>query len=256
MAHTSSADNMETNRFYICFFRARKSIVAPANEGRFDLLPKCRSTQDAPQRGPGRPRQFGASEREAIIIDAAERVIVAEGLAGASMAAIAAEAGMSKRTLYDVFDSRTALFASLIRRLHKMVTRPLKDSELDLPLCERLRLLLTPTDDKFTDPLPLAILRAVIAEAERQPELVREFLQEGPYAFFGMVRLELDRSVARGEIRVSDTEAAARLMADMAHGSVLEHLLQNESACGRRQAYERRVELAIRVFLGGIGESD
>ena len=163
---------------------------------------------------------------------------------------------MSKRTLYDVFDSRTALFASLIRRLHKMVTRPLCDAELDLPLAQRLRLLLTPMDEKFSDPLPLAILRAVITEAERQPDLVREFLQEGPYAFFGMIRVELDRSVARGEIRISDTEAAARLMTDMAHGSVLEHLLVSQSACGRQEAYNRRVELAIRVFLGGIGESD
>lgn len=208
------------------------------------------------QRGPGRPRQFDSAEREAIIIDAAERIILNQGLAGASMAAIATEAGMSKRTLYDVFESRTALFASLIRRMHNTVTRPLKDSELELPLCERLRLLLTPTDEKFSDPLPLTILRAVITEAERHPDLVLEFLHEGPYAFFGMIRRELDRSVARGEIHINDTEAAARLMTDMAHGSVLEHLLVSQSACGRQEAYERRIALAIRVFLGGIGESE
>lgn len=252
MANIRSLDNMETNRFYICSLAGRKQQCCSREDGRDDVLPKCRNSR----RGPGRPRLLDIAEREAIIIDAAQRIIVAEGLAGASMAAIANEAGMSKRTLYDVFESRTALFASIIRRLHKTVTRPLKETELDLPLCERLRLLLTPTDEKFSDPLPLAILRAVITEAERQPDLVREFLQEGPYAFFGMIRVELDRSVSRGEIRISDTEAAARLMTDMAHGSVLEHLLVSQSACGRREAYERRLKLAIRVFLGGIGESE
>ncbi|PWW01477.1 TetR family transcriptional regulator [Hoeflea marina] len=213
-------------------------------------MPKCCN----PQRGPGRPRQLDVTEREAIITDAAQSVIVAQGLAGASMAAIAQEAGMSKRTLYEVFESRAALFASLVRRIRDTVTRPLTVAELDLPLAARLRLLLTPTGEKFFDPLPLAVLRAVIAEAERQPELVREFMQEGPYALRDMVRVELDRSVARGEIRISDTVAAACLLADMAHESVLDHLLVPQPACGRQAAYDRRLDLAIRVFLGGIGE--
>lgn len=215
-------------------------------------MPACSNSQ----RKPGRPRQLDVAEREAIIISAAERIILTKGLAAASMAAIATEAGMSKRTLYDVFESRTALFASVIRRVHKMLTRPLQESELGLPLAERLRLLLTPANKKFSDPLPLAILRAVVTEGERQPDLVREFLQEGPHAFVRMVRRELDRSVERGEIRISDTQAAARLMTDMAHGNALEHLLVDQTAQARETDYERRIALAIRVFLGGIGEAE
>ncbi|MDZ7603455.1 MAG: TetR/AcrR family transcriptional regulator [Hoeflea sp.] len=206
-------------------------------------------------RGPGRPRQLDTTEREAIIIDAAEQVILSQGLGGASMAAIAQEAGMSKRTLYEVFESRAALFAAVVRRIRNLVTRPLTESELDLPLGQRLRLLLTPADDKFSDLMPLAILRAVIAEADRQPDLAREFLQEGPHALYGMIRLEIDRSVARGEISISDTESAARLMADMAHENVLEHLVSPRPACERQQAHDRRLDLAIRVFVGGIGEA-
>ncbi|MDP2121287.1 MAG: TetR/AcrR family transcriptional regulator [Hoeflea sp.] len=206
-------------------------------------------------RGPGRPRQLDTTEREAIIIDAAEQVILSQGLGGASMAAIAQEAGMSKRTLYEVFESRAALFAAVVRRIRNLVTRPLTESELDLPLAQRLRLLLTPADDKFSDLMPLAILRAVIAEADRQPDLAREFLQEGPHALYGMIRLEIDRSVARGEISISDTESAARLMADMAHENVLEHLVSPRPACERQQAHDRRLDLAIRVFVGGIGEA-
>ncbi|MEQ8482502.1 MAG: TetR/AcrR family transcriptional regulator [Hoeflea sp.] len=208
------------------------------------------------QRGRGRPRQLDPAERESIIIDAAERIVLAQGLAGASMEVIAQEAGMSKRTLYDVFESRSALFSSMIRRMRNRMTRPLTPEERDEPLAERLRILLSPPDEKFSDLLPLAILRAVITEAERQPEVAHEFLQEGPYALYDMVRHELDRSVARGEVRISDTKAAARLMADMAHQSVFEHLVVFKPHFQRKQEYDQRLALAIRVFLGGIDERD
>lgn len=207
-------------------------------------------------RGRGRPKQLDPAEREAIIIDAAERIVLAKGLAGASMEAIAQEAGMSKRTLYDVFESRAALFASMIRRMRNRMTRPLTRPEQDQPLAERLRILLSPPDEKFSDLLPLAMLRAVITEAERQPELAHEFLQEGPYALYGMVRHELDRSVTRGEVRIGDTEAAARLMADMAHQSVFEHLVVFKPPHQRKEEYDRRLSLAIRVFLCGIDEHE
>lgn len=191
-----------------------------------------------------------------MIIDAAERIILAQGLAGASMEAIAQEAGMSKRTLYGVFESRAELFAAIIRRMRGKITRPLREDQVDLPLAERLRLLLSPTGKEFTDLLPLVILRAIVTEAERQPELAHQFLQEGPYALISMIRVELDRSVARGEIRISDTDAASRLMADMAHQSVLEHLVVFQPPCQRQEAYNQRLDLAIRVFLGGIGEPE
>lgn len=214
-------------------------------------MPKCRDFD----RGPGRPRQLDTPEREALIIDAAERLILARGLGNASMAAIAHEAGMSKRTLYEIFESRAALFASIVRRIRNSVTRPLSENELALPLAERLRLLLTPTGEKFSNLLPLAILRAVITEADKQPDLVHEFLQEGPYALYDMICCELDRSVSRGEIQITDTKSAARLLADMAHESVLEHLVICRPATERQESHARRLELAIRVFLKGVGEA-
>ncbi|MCE8471123.1 TetR/AcrR family transcriptional regulator [Rhodovulum sulfidophilum] len=43
-----------------------------------------------------------AAEREAVILDATEKVLLASGLAGTTMSAVAREAGMSKRTLYGI----------------------------------------------------------------------------------------------------------------------------------------------------------
>ena len=204
-------------------------------------------------RGPGRPPQFDLAEREAMILDAAEALIMRRGLAGASMAAIAREAGMSKRTLYEVFENRSALFAAIVRRIRNAVMRPLSADKLDLPLEQRLRLLLSPADEHEPGRIPTVILRAVVAEAERQPELAREFLQEGPYALRAMIRSELDRSVARGEIDIADTAMAASLMADMAFENVIERLIAPYPGDLLKDRFLRRLDFAIHVFLRGIG---
>jgi AcrR family transcriptional regulator len=204
-------------------------------------------------RGPGRPRQYDTAEREAMILDAAETVILRDGLGHASMSAIAREAGMSKRTLYGVFENRSALFAAIVRRIRNAVSRPLAGDELDLPLDRRLRLLLSPAGGELPGHIPIAILRAVVAEAERQPDLAREFLQEGPYALRAMIRAELDRSVARGEIAIADTAAAASLMADMAYEDLIEKLVESPAGAVQEVDFGRRLDLAIRVFLYGIG---
>lgn len=194
-----------------------------------------------------------------MILDAAEMVIMRAGLAGASMTAIAGEAGMSKRTLYEVFENRAALFAAIVRRIRNAIIRPLSADECDLPLGERLRLLLSPVRDRAPGHvcdaiLRTTILRAIVAEAERQPNLAREFMQEGPDAVRALIRAELDRSVARGEIAIADTAAAAGLMADMAHDNIVGRLI-TPGPCAIQEEEEesvRRLDLAIRVFLHGI----
>lgn len=205
-----------------------------------------------PARGPGRPPQLDPEAREALILDAAQAVILRSGLAGASMAAIARESGMSKRTLYEVFDNRAALFAAIIRRIRSAVTRRLSEAEIALPLAERLRLLLSPACNELPGHIPTAILRAVVAEAERQPELAREFMQEGPDAVRAMIRAELERAVARGEVAIDDTAAAASLLADMAHENIIGHLVQPRHGDTVEAAFHRRLDLAIEVFLRGI----
>ncbi|MCB1491486.1 MAG: TetR/AcrR family transcriptional regulator [Rhodobiaceae bacterium] len=195
-----------------------------------------------------------AAEREAMILDAAEAVILRHGLGGASMSAIAREAGMSKRTLYTVFKGRTALFAAIVRRIRNAIASPLRDEELHLPLDQRLRLLLTPSKGELPGHIPAAILRTLIAEAERQPALAREFMQEGPNAMRAMIQAELDRSVDNGEIRIGDTASAAALLNDMAHGDIIGGLVSPEAKHDKLRDKARRLDLAIRVFLHGIAD--
>ncbi|MCB1414990.1 MAG: TetR/AcrR family transcriptional regulator [Nitratireductor sp.] len=180
-------------------------------------------------------------------------MIVRDGLEGASMSAIAVEAGMSKRTLYEVFGNRADLFAAIVRRIRNTVTHELDESERLLPLEQRLRLLLLPSIDKQPDSVPAAILRAVVAEAKRQPELAKEFLQEGPKALRNIIRDELDRAVECGETRIADTAMAAELLASMAFGDPLTHLIDPSAGHISPKERKKRLDKAIDIFLHGVG---
>jgi AcrR family transcriptional regulator len=76
----------------------------------------------APTRRPGRPRgaQQDPVQRRAALVDAATRAIAVHG-ATASMEQIAAEAGVSKATLYDNFDGKAGLTEALLGRYGRQV---------------------------------------------------------------------------------------------------------------------------------------
>lgn len=69
---------------------------------------------------PGRRRRSEA--KKAAILDAAEALFVAEGYERASVDAIAARAGVSKRTLYDHFGEKSAIFLQTLGRVNDAVT--------------------------------------------------------------------------------------------------------------------------------------
>ena len=62
----------------------------------------------------GRPCQIAEPERRQLLLDAAESVFVELGYSSASMDDIAHRAGMSKKTLYRLFETKEALFAAVI----------------------------------------------------------------------------------------------------------------------------------------------
>ena len=207
---------------------------------------------EAPQ-GRGRPRQLDPAAREEMILDAMERVMVRSGLHGASMAAIARQAGMSKRTLYRVFGSRADLFEACVRRIRATYVRPLRAEDRDLPVGARLCKLLAPDIARAEQRTRGAILQAVVAEAPRHPDLARAFLREGPEEARRLVRAELERALGRGEIGVDDPDAAARLLVDMAHENPIDRLIDPTRPPPTPTEMTARAELAVRVFLRGVG---
>ena len=63
----------------------------------------------------GRERRGGRDVRRGLILEAARKVFEAEGLDGASLRAIAAEAGYTPPALYFHFDSKEAIYAQVLQ---------------------------------------------------------------------------------------------------------------------------------------------
>lgn len=206
---------------------------------------------DSPAPRGGRPARFSAQERESLILDALESVIASSGLQGATVAAIAREAGMSKRTLYTLFPSRDAMFGAWVRRLRESVVHPLTPEERRLPLRDRLRRLLRSEAREGAEARRLLVLRSVIAEAPRHPDLAAAFRLQGPEAARCILEDELARACEAGELRAPDPAAAARLLFDMVHAGALDRLIDPEAPEEPAGEADRRLDLALDVFLDG-----
>ncbi|MCA0919963.1 TetR/AcrR family transcriptional regulator [Pseudooceanicola nanhaiensis] len=205
------------------------------------------------ERKRGRPVQIDPDLRARLIVDAAENVLAEEGVARITMAAVAREAGMSKRTVYAHFATREELICACIERMHEAIVRPLSAAAQDLPLAQRLDLLLTLNLEATAAGRKVELLRSVIAEAPSQPELAASVLRSGLLALAAQIKTELDRAVDRGEAEIPDTELAAEMLRDMAYPNVLEVLLRCDVPHEERVAkLEKRRPLAVAAFCKAV----
>lgn len=199
----------------------------------------------------GRPKELSTAEREAAILDAAEIVLAQTGLKGASMAAIAKAAGMSKRTVYEVFPSRAALFEACIRRIRLSFVKQLDTEARGRPLRERLTALFDPESRTANLTGPKAVLRAIVVEAQNHPDLGQIFLREGPAVSRSIVRDELVRAQEAGEIRLENPGLSAVMLCDMVFESPIDHLVDMELPPQSLELARERLRIAIDTFLNG-----
>lgn len=156
-------------------------------------------------------REAGAGgAKRAQILAGAGRVFLAHGFAAASMGEIARAAGVSKGTLYVYFESKTALFHSLIEEQKRNTAEKLAEFDpSDRDVAAVLTSFATRLIGELTDPAHVALMRVVIGAAEVFPELGRTFYESGPA--FGARRLAayLAALTKEGVLTIDDPDAAA-----------------------------------------------
>jgi AcrR family transcriptional regulator len=108
------------------------------------------------------------------ILSAATELFLAEGYGSTSIEAVAARARVSKRTLYDRFEDKAALFAAAV---HQVIAHIRPPPEVPLivgaALPDMLRRLAQFILHAALAPQALALYRLVHAEAARFPQLAR-----------------------------------------------------------------------------------
>lgn len=198
-----------------------------------------------PQRG--RPRD---PERCRRIMEAARSHFYEHGLERASVDAIAAEAGVSKMTVYSHFGSKEGLFEAVVRERTDRVMGGLAGVEALDPKQPRRALLaigeqflaLTREEDS------LGKFRSVYGAAGAQPEACRAFYRQGAERLIGDLAAYLRRANAAGTLKVRQPPQAADLFLAMFLGDGhIRGLLKLEMP--NEQENKALLREAVRVFL-------
>jgi len=163
----------------------------------------------------GRPK---SEEKRQLILEAATALFLEKGLQGASMDAVAREAGVSKQTVYSHFENKDALYSACIKA--KVASYGFEEAEFaDVgEPGEALFVVVKRFIALIFDPEVVAMHRIVMAEAASHPRIASLFYESGPGAVQTAVDLFLQYLVARGALRPHDTSYAAKQLLNMAFG--------------------------------------
>jgi TetR/AcrR family transcriptional regulator, mexJK operon transcriptional repressor len=149
-------------------------------------------------------------EKRTQILSGAAEVFAADGYEGASMARIAAVAGVSKGTLYNHFDSNAALFtAYVVEKCDQHLARVFDGADHDGDPADVLRGIGKRMVQMMLSDVGLAIYRVVIAEAAKFPDLARGFFEAGPARAIAFMAGWLAEETRRGRLSVPDPAFAA-----------------------------------------------
>ena len=185
-------------------------------------------------------------KREAVL-DAATRAFFAQGYAATTIEGVAADAGVSKVTVYNRFGDKRSLFAAAVERECEKVRGQLTLDEGQGPLRERLQRFGRAMHAFVFSAQMTAFERRIAAETEADPEMGLAFLEAGPRRMKQGLAEMLDRANARGELACPDTNLGAELLAGMIKG--MADLERRFTGTVDEARAERRIDEAVELFL-------
>jgi AcrR family transcriptional regulator len=201
----------------------------------------------------GRPRQIAELERRQKVIDAAEHVFVGMGYGAASVDDIARRAGMSKKTIYQIFETKENLFAAVIAGRRAELAAMIEAEGCDDSRTQEqvLRRFLSAVARFVLAPRQSALYRLVIAESQRAPELAHAFYREGPTKARSALAEWLTLQHQRRNLYVPDAAASASMLISMVISELHMRLLIGEITEPGEAAIDERVGRAVQLFLDG-----
>jgi TetR/AcrR family transcriptional repressor of mexJK operon len=193
-------------------------------------------------------RQQNRLNRERAILDAALKVFAALGYTGASMDAVAAEAGVTKPTLYSYFPSKESLFqAMMLGKRDAMLD--VFEHPSDQGMVADLLVFAWAYADTVMRPEMLSLARLIIGEVQRFPEIGRAYQASGPDHLLRGIMRYLDGQRRAGRLDFSDTELAAQDLWGLILSAPRTQALYMPDAVPDRATLERYILNGLRVFL-------
>jgi TetR/AcrR family transcriptional regulator, mexJK operon transcriptional repressor len=201
---------------------------------------------------PGRPRRGTETHRTSALLDAATRVFLREGYGSASIDKVAAQAGVSTRTIYERFKNKADLMGAVISRLVDRMSTVLTTADLGrlAPKAALGRIAQTIVL-RARDPDSAALFRIVAGEAHRFPELAAKMRETDKRCVNNVVAEYLRGQIGRGELTLSDPDRAATLFLQMICSELHESLLFGEAGAMTQIDCQSHIDHVIEIFLLG-----
>ena len=186
--------------------------------------------------------------KEASILAAALKVFAQQGYSGTSMDGIAAEAGLTKPTLYQYFDSKEDLFtAMMLQKRDDMLIAFEQPSAGDM--VAQLHAFAWRYANTVMRPDLLALARLIIGEVQRFPEIGRAYQASGPDQVLHGVIAYLQSRRAAGQLEFDDAELAAQDLWGLILSAPRTQALYMPDNQPSHSAIARSIHNGLRVFL-------
>ena len=175
-----------------------------------------------------------------------------QGYEQTTIEAIAVSVGMTKRTIYALYDDKAALFKATVQHAieqwavpHAML-RSLETDDLEQTLkgVARMRIaqVMTPEGQKLQ--------RIINTESYRFPSIFTAYYEQATRPVVDFLAALFVRHRASGKIRVAHPQMTANMFLSLVLGGPLRAMVSGYQP--QAQQMEERIELCVHLFLNGI----
>jgi AcrR family transcriptional regulator len=191
--------------------------------------------------------------RREALLEAAAEVFFEQGYAAASIDAIIERAGGSKRNIYNEFGNKEGLFLAIITENADKVLSTLAIEEIEgHDLRETLTAFGQHLMSGYMSPTLIGIYRMAVTEANRFPDLVKSFYEQGPGRATSQLAGVLEGAKARGDIRTDDCLRLAGHFVGMIRDNLHLQVVLGLRPPPSDKEMQAAVASAVEVFLNGV----
>ncbi|WP_316978193.1 TetR/AcrR family transcriptional regulator [Shumkonia mesophila] len=189
------------------------------------------------------------------LLEAAIRLFDEKGFEATTLADLVNEAGGSRTSLYEYFGDKEGLLRAVtVEQSDRLLSdlaalRPDSSMAPDVAL-KRMGLRFV---EGLMDEETMAVLRILIAEGSKFPEIGKFVLRRGPDSVIERTAEYLLELAEAGKLRIDHPQEAARAFTGLLIGNILLRRLISPTSGMSREDLEKHVNRSVEIFLTGVG---
>jgi len=193
------------------------------------------------------------SAKRALILKTAQKLFVTQGYAEVSMDALADAVPVSKRTLYNHFRDKKALFTAVMQARCEFISQAIE--KILLEENRDVVQMLTHMGKQFLSvvlkPEAINIYRTAITQVSHFPDMGKLFYASGPMRCKGMFADYLEKLDRQGELDIPNSKRAADVFFSMLVGRMQMRMLLGVEKRVKQKEMDEHIDYAVRVFMRG-----